>query len=153
MNPLSVVVLDRIDFDDCCWGATIVDISIALMELSMFKCTEMNAGIARSLIQGYLYGEKRISILEKSLILNAIEMTCAVWLGFNIAQAPHIEQANVNLQRLNLLRDREWRLYFDQSIQNMFDNYMYLFIDLCFSEEYNYLPPPKNSLQTISWGR
>ena len=116
-------IVGIMDFDDCCYGATIIDFSIALMELSMFEGTEMDKNLAKQLINGYFDAGGKITDLEKALIVDAIEMTCAVWLGFNIVQAPRYEQADVYLQRLNKLWDESYNRNLRKTILKLVNSY------------------------------
>jgi hypothetical protein len=50
-----------------------------------------------------------MSPLEEKLIVDAMEMTCAMWLAYNVIQAPTFEEAEIYLRRLDLLHDDTFR--------------------------------------------
>ena len=109
-------IVALMDFDDCCYGATIIDFSIALMSFSMFQDVKIDKDIARSLLIGYFNAGGNMTSIEESLIVDAIEMTCAMWLGYNVSQAPRVEQAEIYLLILNILNDEQKRRKFSDDI-------------------------------------
>lgn len=109
-------VIALMDFDDCCYGATIIDLSIALMSFSMFKTVKMDKKITVALLTGYFSAGGKMTKLEESLIVDAIEVTCAMWLGYNIPQAPRFEQAEIYLKILNILNKKANRKTFCNNI-------------------------------------
>ena len=109
-----------VDFDDCCYGQTMLDVVVALMEFSMFQSAVVDAELAKAFLTGYFRYGGNLSPLEQSLIVNAMEMTCAMWLAYNVIQAPTFEEADVYLQRLNLLHNDNLR----NRLQNDIDQFI-----------------------------
>jgi len=102
-------VVGLVDFDDCLYGATIIDVAIALMEFSMFQDVVMDEELAMAFLANYFRHGGTISPLEEKLIVDAMEMTCAMWLAYNVIQAPTFEEAEIYLRRLDLLHDGTFR--------------------------------------------
>lgn len=98
-----------VDFDDCLHGATIIHVAIALMEFSMFQDIVMDEELAVAFLANYFRHGGRMSPLEEKLIADVMEMTCAMWLAYNVIQAPTFEEAEIYLRRLDLLHDDTFR--------------------------------------------
>ena len=98
-------VAGLIDFDDCCHGVTVIDLAIALMEFAMFHGVIMNERLAVSLLVNYFRQGGKLSPLEEELIVDAMEMTCAMWLAYNVIEAPTYEEAEIYSRRLEVLHD------------------------------------------------
>lgn len=98
-----------VDFDDCCWGATIIDVALSLMEFSMFQDIVLDEDLAVPFLVNYFRSGGTISPLEESLIVRAMEMACAMWFTYEAIEAPVFEEAEVYLRRLDMLRDKIFR--------------------------------------------
>lgn len=102
-------VVGLIDFDDCLYGATIIDVAIALMEFSMFQKTVMDEELAMAFLTNFFRHGGMISSFEENLIVNAMEVTCAIWVGYYVMQEQTFEEGEIFLRRLNLLSESTYR--------------------------------------------
>jgi homoserine kinase type II len=102
-------VAGLVDFDDCCFGATIIDVALSLMEFSMFQDIVLDEDLAVPFLANYFRSGGTISPLEERLIVNAMEMACAMWFTYEVIEAPVFEEAEIYLHRLELLRDKGFR--------------------------------------------
>ena len=107
------------DFDDCCYGAQIIDLGIALMSFSMIDNIKLDKRIATHLLTGYFEAGGKTTELEENLIVDAIEMASAMWLGYNVIQAPRYEQAEIYLIQLNMLNNKKERKGFCKDISDV----------------------------------
>ncbi len=114
-------IVGLVDFDDCCYGALIIDLALALMEFSMFDDVVMDDNLAKELIAGYIQNGGVITSLERNAIFDAMEMACAMWLAYNVIESPIYEEADIYLQRLNMFRDDSYKNMLSIKIQNFID--------------------------------
>jgi homoserine kinase type II len=102
-------VVGLVDFDDCLYGATFIDVAIALLEFSIFQDFVVHEELAVAFFSGYFRHGGTLSTLEEALIINAIEMLYVIWLTYYAAQSPYFEEAEKYLRQLNLLSDDAFR--------------------------------------------
>ena len=102
-------VVGLVDFDDCLYGATFIDVAITLLEFSMFQDFVVDEELAVAFFSGYFRHGGTLSALEEELIVNAIEMLYVIWLTYYAAQSPFFEEAEKYLHQLNLLSDAAFR--------------------------------------------
>jgi Ser/Thr protein kinase RdoA (MazF antagonist) len=105
----GATVVGLVDFDDCLYGATFIDVAITLLEFSMFQDFVVDEELAVALLAGYFQHGGMLSALEEDLIVNAIEMMYVIWLAYYVSQSPYFEEAEKYLHRLNLLSDDAFR--------------------------------------------
>jgi Ser/Thr protein kinase RdoA (MazF antagonist) len=105
----GATVVGLVDFDDCLYGATFIDVAIALLEFSMFQDFVVDEELAVAFFSGYFRHGGMLSALEEELIVNAIEMLYVIWLAYYVAQSPYFEEAEKYLHQLNLLSDDAFR--------------------------------------------
>jgi homoserine kinase type II len=98
-----------VDFDDCLFGATFIDVAITLLEFAMFQDFVVDEELTVAFFAGYFRHGGRLSALEEGLIVNAIEIMYVIWLAYYVAQSPHFEEAEKYLRQLNLLADDAFR--------------------------------------------
>jgi Ser/Thr protein kinase RdoA (MazF antagonist) len=104
-------VVGLTDFDDCCYGATIIDLALALMEFTMFEDITMDFELAHELFCGYLQEGGNLTALEASMIVDAMEMACAMWYAYNVIEAPIYQEAEIYLSRLNQFYSTTYKKY------------------------------------------
>ena len=114
-----------VDFDDCCYGPTIIDISLAFMEFSMFNDIKMNQDLALAFLVGYLNETPLNKELNSTIIVNAMEMACAAWLAYEVVEAPTLERATVYLERLNRLYDKAYKQQMINNVQALIEAAQY----------------------------
>jgi homoserine kinase type II len=102
-------VVGLVDFDDCLYGATFIDVAIAMLEFSMFQDFVVDEELAVAFFSGYFSHGGVLSALEEELIVNAIEMLYMIWLTYYAAQSPYFEEAEKYLHQLILLSDDAFR--------------------------------------------
>lgn len=110
-------VVGLVDFDDCCYGATCIDVALALMEFSMFQDAYMDQELAVAFLGGYFRNGGTLSSLEEEFFINAMEMACAMWLVYEVIEAPSFVEGEVYLRRLDQLRDDVLRTEMRASIE------------------------------------
>lgn len=114
-------VVALLDFDEWCYGPTIFDVAIALMEFAMFKGVVMDDDLAVAYLAGYLGEGRTITSQEEEIILTAMEMTCVVWLADYVVQPPalDLENAKVHVRRLAMLDNGTTRREFLGQIRRL----------------------------------
>jgi len=98
-----------VDFDDWCYGATIIDVCAPLVEFPWFKSTTMNDELAVAFLSGYLEHGGTISEAEENLIIDGIEMSCVSWLSCNALHEVEFEESEIYMQKLELLQDNAYK--------------------------------------------
>ncbi len=100
-------VMGLIDFDDCCFGARVIDVAVPAMEFCMFQTSELDEEILNALFAGYFTNGGGLLETEKELLIPVMIMCCCVWLVYNVIQAPMYENAHVYLRKLHTLQKYE----------------------------------------------
>jgi homoserine kinase type II len=101
----GATVVGLIDFDDWCYGATIFDVCAPLIEFPMYNTLDFREDLATSFFQGYFAHGGTLSEVDESILLDCMEMACAIWLACNVIQNPVFAESEIYLRKLNLLRD------------------------------------------------
>lgn len=109
-------VTGLLDFDDCCFGPTVFDVIVPMMEFSMFCGAELDPKLATAFFTGYFASGGKLSSLERSLIADGVELLCAMWFAYNIIQAPQINAAITYLNRLQNFRSMKRRIELQNNI-------------------------------------
>lgn len=112
--PTNVIVIANrvvglIDFDDCLYGPTVLDVAIPLMEFSMFQDTTLRHDLAEAFLTGFFRSGGSITEIEEALLLSAMEMTCAMWVAYYAMQSPDFREGEVYLRRLDLFANSNYR--------------------------------------------
>jgi Ser/Thr protein kinase RdoA (MazF antagonist) len=112
-------VIALIDFGDCLFGAPMIDTAIALMEFSMYRDTEMDKDLALAFLTEYFRYGGSISALEETLIVNAMEMMCAIWVGSYVMQQQEFVEGRVVLRRVNLFSNDKYRQKMQDDVERL----------------------------------
>jgi Ser/Thr protein kinase RdoA (MazF antagonist) len=113
-------VAGLIDFDDCCFGAIIIDFAVALMEFTMFRSASLNRETAPAFVSGYLEAGGSAASLMPERIVEAMEMACALWVYWEIIELPALMEGEKCLQRLALFDDAPARADFTAGLVSIF---------------------------------
>ena len=114
-------VAGLIDFDDCCFTATIVDFAEALMEFCMSRSAVLNRATASAFVGGYLSAGGSAAALVPERIVEAMELACALWVYWEIIELPALAEGEKCLRRLTLFDDALMRAEFTAGLANIFE--------------------------------
>lgn len=112
-------VVGLIDFDDCCYGPSMIDVALACMEFSMFQGAKFDEELANAFFNNYFHCGGVISEIESKLMVTAMEMACALWLSYEAIEAPAFVEGEAYLHRLELFSDQKYKDSFEESIQDL----------------------------------
>jgi len=108
-----------VDFDDWSYGPIFFDVALALMEFAMWEDVVLNNEMATAFFTNYFRNGGILSNLEEELIINVMEMACAVWLSYEAIQSTTSKRADLYHRRLNLMFDTERRIKISENIKNI----------------------------------
>lgn len=108
-----------IDFDDWCWGPTIIDLCAPLIEFPMYYVNEFNREFALNLLKGYFQAGGEISSIERELLINGLEVGCAMWLACNALHEVSYQESETYVYKLGLLSDSNYRIKFSTMIDEL----------------------------------
>jgi len=114
-------VVGVVDFDDWAVGPTFIDLIACLTEFPWYNRLDFNPDFAYSLLEGYFSCGGRLSRLERTLLPEAMEMTCASWLACNALHNMQLAESMIYLQKLELLRDQQRRKSLSKVIESCID--------------------------------
>jgi len=109
-------IVGLMDFDDWVYAPVFFEFMVAFLECAMIGGSEIKKEIAVNLFKGYFKTGGKLSQLERELFADVIEAYCALFLVYNIVQAPEFEAANVYLRRLNIFLDKDRKKQFKKEI-------------------------------------
>ena len=112
-------VTGLLDFDACCLGPTFADVALALMEFSMFRRDQMDEDLATAFLAGFFRNGGRLTALEQSLLLNAMEVACASWWAWEVIEEPPFGEGEYYQRRLELWGAAESRNSFVLNLDRM----------------------------------
>lgn len=108
-----------IDFDDSCYGPSILELAVPLIEFPMFMTTKVDDNLALALLQGYLSNGGVIDSSRISDLVTAMEIACIGWLACNAVQNPNFDETNIYAQKCALFRDSSQRERWLQKVSEL----------------------------------
>ncbi len=107
-----------IDFDDCCVAPPIVDLAQAVMEFAMFRSTTLEPDVALGVLVGYFEAGGTMDEREEGLLVASKETACAMWLAYELIEAPALDEAHAFRDRIvTVLGDAAARRSFEGQLQ------------------------------------
>ncbi|MEI7689893.1 MAG: phosphotransferase [Candidatus Saccharibacteria bacterium] len=94
-----------LDFNDWAIGDPIIEISVALVEFSMFKSDRFNGQVAAAIIDGYK--NKKQFNFTASELLDAMLFICYLYFPYNVIQADSEEESRIYLERIHTLLNED----------------------------------------------
>lgn len=94
-----------IDFDDSCYGPSILEFAVPLIEFPMFMTTKLDDSLALALLRGYISNGGAINSSRIIDLVTAMEIACIGWLACNAVQNPNFNETNIYAQKCALFRD------------------------------------------------
>lgn len=102
-------IIGVVDFDDWCYGPTIIDVCGPIVEFPMISSNVLNDDLCIAFFLGYLSNGGTISDVEENLIVYGMEMTCISWLACNALHKVQFDESEIYLKKLNYLRNETSR--------------------------------------------
>ncbi|MFC1780283.1 phosphotransferase [Patescibacteria group bacterium] len=97
-SPKGIYILD---FNDWAIGSPIIEVSVALLEFSMFKSKDFNVKVAKNIIDGYK-SVKELSFTPEEL-WETILFICYLYFPYNVIQADDVFESEIYLKRIDTL--------------------------------------------------
>jgi Ser/Thr protein kinase RdoA (MazF antagonist) len=111
-------IVGVVDFDDWAVGPTFIDSIACLTEFPWYNRLDFNPDFAYAFFEGYFSYGGQLSHLERALLIEVMEMTCASWLACNALHNMQLAESMIYLQKLELLRDQQRRKNLSNAIEN-----------------------------------
>jgi len=90
-----------LDFNDWAVGAPIIELSVPLLEFSMFKSEKFNYDVAKNIVEGYK-SIKPIKYTPQKL-WESLLFVCYLYFPYNVIQSSNPEDSKIYLKRIDTL--------------------------------------------------
>lgn len=111
-------VVGVVDFDDWAYGPTLIDVAAPLVEFPWFYKLDFDENLAKSFFRGFFANGGVLNSHEKELLIVGMELACASWLSCNALHQIQLEESEIYLKKLQLLRDNDKRKMLLRKIDN-----------------------------------
>lgn len=105
-----------LDFEACYYGPRIIDVTLGLMEFSMYHGAIMDEKLAIAFLCGFFEAGGNLLTEEQAVMVDVMELGCAMWGTYEVIQPTPLVEGEAYLARLEMFRDPVSRKQFKDNL-------------------------------------